>query len=41
MNKNGYEDLDDLLNSNKALSVNDFMVLMHSKNTIVLDTDLH
>lgn len=38
MNKNGYEDLDDLLNSNKALSVNDFMALMHSKNTILLDT---
>ena len=38
MNKNGYEDLDDLLNSNKALSVNDFMSLMQSKNTIVLDT---
>jgi len=38
MNKNGYEDLNDLLNSNKALSVNDFMALMHSKNTIVLDT---
>ena len=38
MNKNGYEDLDDLLNSNKALSLNDFMALMYSKNTIVLDT---
>lgn len=38
MNKNGYEDLDNLLKSKNALTLNKFMDLMQSKNTVVLDT---
>ena len=38
MNKNGYEDLDNLLESKKALTVDEFMSFMHLNNTIVLDT---
>ncbi|MAR62632.1 MAG: MBL fold metallo-hydrolase [Flavobacteriaceae bacterium] len=38
MNKNGYEDLDNLLESKKALTVDEFMSFMNLNNTIVLDT---
>ena len=39
MNKNGYIDLSDILKkSNRALTVDEFKILMIKKNTVVLDT---
>ena len=39
MNKNGYIDFSDILKkSNRALTVDEFKILMIKKNTVVLDT---